>query len=115
MVWTQLKPAALSGASEQTKRILEAKLVQTGAGVFDLDITNPEVRLTLAEQRATKKWPMSKVLAVKEAMSRRVTLDRMAAQYRSRGRGWSRRTLADIRAALSDATEGQKHQKNSAV
>lgn len=101
----------MSGASEQTRRILEAKLVQTDSGVFDLDITNPEIRLTLAEQRATKKWPMSKVLAVKEAMSKRVTLDRMAAQYRSRGRGWSRRTLADIRAALSEAAKSQKTSK----
>lgn len=111
MIWTQLKPAMMSGASEQTRRILEAKLVQTDSGVFDLDITNPEIRLTLAEQRATKKWPMSKVLAVKEAMSKRVTLDRMAAQYRSRGRGWSRRTLADIRAALSEAAKSQKTSK----
>lgn len=105
----------MSGASEQTRRILEAKLVQTDSGVFDLDITNPEIRLTLAEQRATSRWPMSKVLTVKEAMARNVTLDRMAAQYHSRGRGWSRRTLADIRAALSGAADTKKHQKNSAV
>ena len=95
--------------------MLDARLIETGRGVFDLDITNPEIRLTLAEQRATKQWPMSKVLTVKEAMARHVTLDRMAAQYRSRGRGWSRRTLADIRAALSEAADTKKHQKNSAI
>jgi len=111
MIWNQLKPAALSGASEQTRRILDARLIETERGVFDLDITNAEIRLTLAEQIATKKWPMSKVLAVKDAMSKRVTLDRMAAQYRSRGRGWSRRILADIRAALSEAARGQKTSK----
>ena len=109
MIWTQLKPAALSGASEQTRRILDARLIETERGVFDLDITNAEICLTLAEQIATKQWPMNKALAVKEAMSKRVTLDRMAAQYRCRGRGWSRRTLADIRAALSEAAKSQKH------
>ena len=111
MIWTQLKPARLSETSEQTKRMLDARLIETERGVFDLDITNPEIRLTLAEQRATQKWPMSKVLAVKEAMSRHVTLDRMAAQYHSRGRGWSRRTLADIRAALSEAADTKKTSK----
>jgi hypothetical protein len=111
MIWTRLKPAALSGASEQTRRILDARLIETERGVFDLDITNTEIRLTLTEQIATKQWPMSKVLAVKDAMSKRVTLDRMAAQYRSRGRGWSRRILADIRAALSEAAKSQKTSK----
>ena len=108
MIWNQLKPAALSGASEQTRRILDSRLVETERGVFDLDIANPDIRLTLAEQIATKQWPMNRVLAVKEAMGKRVTLDRMAAQYRSRGRGWSRRILADIRSALSEAAKSQK-------
>ena len=111
MIWTQLKPARLSETSEQTRRMLEARLIETERGVFDLDITNAEIRLTLAEQIATKKWPMNRVLAVKDAMSKRVTLDRMAAQYRNRGRGWSRRILADIRAALSEAAKSQKTSK----
>lgn len=115
MEWRVLKPPALSGASEQTRRILEANLIEARPGFFDLDMEAPEVLLTLAEQRATRRWPQSRVLAVKEAMAKNITLDRMEANFRSRGRGWSRRTLADIRAALSEATAPAKASKNSAV
>jgi len=111
MEWNVLKPPELSGASEQTRRILEAKMFEAKPGFFDLDIVAPDVRLTLAEQKATRRWPQSRVLAVKEAMAKHITLDRMEANFRSRGRGWSRRTLADIRAALSEAAGPAKTSK----
>lgn len=111
MNWKVIKPPAMSAASANTLRLLDAKMIGGEGGKFELDITNTDCTLTLNEQKMTQKWPTNTVLSVKRAMAEGLTLDIMAARYRHNGRGWSRRTLADIRAALSQAQNVKKVSK----
>jgi len=113
MNWKEIKPARMAGAGDTTRLLLATRLEAMGDGVFDILAAPPQ--LTMQEMQATKKHAPAKVLAVKQAMKSGQTLDQMAHRFRHMGRGYSRRTLADIRAALSEANTHTKHAKISAI